>query len=318
MEKPLISIMIPAFNDAKTLSRCLQSVLEQDYENLMVAVMDNHSEDETYDILMDFERQYRDRLYTGRMHHPVSPHEHHSRCRSLISPRTRFLQYFPPTDVMSPTCISRCQTMFESSKKVGCVLVHADVIHPSGARDSASKYRPTDGVIPGDIQMAYFMAQGMELNVTSLYRIEFYDLSSHEGYLFNRFPAWLPLVMVSSISDIAYISDTLTWRGNPRAIQGDRFIFSLEDLFEHYLFLQAFNTIADRLGRQAVCDHYPKAVERLALECIHCSGLLLKHGDDQAAKAYLSLSLAFLPEIAATQEFRQLAALFEHQPVDWR
>jgi glycosyltransferase involved in cell wall biosynthesis len=318
MEKPLVSIMIPAHNNAETLSRCLKSVLEQDYDNLLIAVMDNHSNDDSYDILMDFEREYRNRLYTGRMHHPVSQHEHRGRCRGLVSPRTRFIQFLAPTDVLAPTYVSRCVKRFEANKKLGCVLTHADVIHPSGIIDTVPRYKPSNCSIQGNTQMKHYMAHGMDLNVTQLYRVELHGLSGGEGYLFNRFPDWLPLVMVASIADLGYIRDSLVWRGDPKAILGDQFISSLEDLFEHYLFLQAFNTIAARLSKERVCEQFPKALQRLSRECLRCAHLLLKKKDVQTAKSYLSLALAFVPETAKIQEFKQIAESFEDRAQDWR
>ena len=41
MVKPIVSILIPTYNHAATLERCLRSVLEQDYEPMQVVVLDN-------------------------------------------------------------------------------------------------------------------------------------------------------------------------------------------------------------------------------------------------------------------------------------
>lgn len=47
MNGPLVSIIIPTYNSARTLERCLQSVANQTYPNIEVLVVDNHSVDET-------------------------------------------------------------------------------------------------------------------------------------------------------------------------------------------------------------------------------------------------------------------------------
>ena len=57
MDRPLVTIMIPTRNNASTIARCLASVLEQDYDNLLVSALDNQSTDDTYDVLVDFERR---------------------------------------------------------------------------------------------------------------------------------------------------------------------------------------------------------------------------------------------------------------------
>jgi glycosyltransferase involved in cell wall biosynthesis len=53
---PLVTIGIPAFNSEKTISAAIESVLQQDYENLEVIVSDNFSTDSTLDICESFKK----------------------------------------------------------------------------------------------------------------------------------------------------------------------------------------------------------------------------------------------------------------------
>jgi glycosyltransferase involved in cell wall biosynthesis len=317
MEKPLVSIMIPTHNDSNTLTRCLQSVLEQDYENMMVVAWDNQSGAESYDILAGFEKRSGDRLYIGRTYTRLSQVALRDRCGDLINPRTMVKQYLPATDVLAPTYVSRCVDLLESNKKIGCVLTHADAIQPNGCIRLVPRHRSSDCVLSGDSQMESFMANGLELNLVTLYRTEVFALSRQEGFVFNRHPDWLALVMASSISDLGYIHDSLAFRGDPKSALGDESVPDLEDFFEHYLFLQAFNTIAARLGKDSVCSLLPRALQRLGRECIECSGGFRKAGDEQVARSYLSLALAFAPEIGETNEIRDLAAAFKDRPQGW-
>lgn len=305
MGNSLVSFMIPTSNDAATLDRCLRSVLDQDYDNFMVVALDNQSVDGTYDILVDFEKQYRDRLYIGRTYTRFSPLAHRRQCLQLTNPRSKFRQFFSATDTLASGYLSRCIELFESNKNIGCVLVHADVITPLGTIKPAIRYRPDSGIIPGMLQMEAFMLDGLDLNTTQIFRSEVYALSEAEGFLFNRFPSWLPLIMASSISDMGYIHETLALRGDAKSNLGEQFIPCTEDFFERYLFLQAFSTIAARLGRSHVCDRLPEAVQRLSQECLRCSEQLWEVGNLPAARSYRSLALAFFPEIADTREFKQ-------------
>ena len=48
--KPLVSVIIPTKNSSKTLTQCLDSIKNQDYENIEIIVVDNHSKDNTLEI----------------------------------------------------------------------------------------------------------------------------------------------------------------------------------------------------------------------------------------------------------------------------
>lgn len=51
---PKASIIIPAYNSAKTITRCLAGVLEQDYDNLEIIIIDDGSTDETVRLVSEF------------------------------------------------------------------------------------------------------------------------------------------------------------------------------------------------------------------------------------------------------------------------
>jgi glycosyltransferase involved in cell wall biosynthesis len=52
---PLVSVVIPTYNHAHFLARALQSVLDQTYPNWEVIVVDNHSQDNTAEVIQGFE-----------------------------------------------------------------------------------------------------------------------------------------------------------------------------------------------------------------------------------------------------------------------
>lgn len=54
MDKPLISILIPAYNAAAFLPQCLDSVLNQTYEDLQVVIVDDGSRDDTFDVCQEY------------------------------------------------------------------------------------------------------------------------------------------------------------------------------------------------------------------------------------------------------------------------
>ena len=54
MNSPLVSIVIPTYNRAQDLIRALKSVLDQQYQNWEVIIVDNNSQDNTQEIVENF------------------------------------------------------------------------------------------------------------------------------------------------------------------------------------------------------------------------------------------------------------------------
>lgn len=57
-EGPLVSILVPARNEAHTITRCIESLARQDYPNLEILVLDDNSEDETAAIVEELAQRH--------------------------------------------------------------------------------------------------------------------------------------------------------------------------------------------------------------------------------------------------------------------
>src|SRR3982751_5544979 len=52
--KPLVTVLIPAYNEEKVIERCLKSVWGNSYENLQILVVNDGSTDKTTQIVQRF------------------------------------------------------------------------------------------------------------------------------------------------------------------------------------------------------------------------------------------------------------------------
>jgi len=67
LDQPLVSVLIPARNEEKNIGRCLDSVLNQDYPNFEVLVLDDNSTDRTAEIVNSTcEKDNRAQLIKGK------------------------------------------------------------------------------------------------------------------------------------------------------------------------------------------------------------------------------------------------------------
>ena len=58
VETPLVSILVPARNEEKNITRCLKSLQAQDYDNFEVIVVDDCSTDDTLKIIQKTTQSY--------------------------------------------------------------------------------------------------------------------------------------------------------------------------------------------------------------------------------------------------------------------
>ena len=61
-EYPFVSVIVPARNEEKVIEACLTSILEQDYPQFEIVVVDDHSTDQTGTVLARLTQKYKDKV----------------------------------------------------------------------------------------------------------------------------------------------------------------------------------------------------------------------------------------------------------------
>ena len=54
-----ITVCIPVYNAAKTISRCLDSVVKQNFNNFEIVISDNNSKDDSFRICNSYKKKYK-------------------------------------------------------------------------------------------------------------------------------------------------------------------------------------------------------------------------------------------------------------------
>ena len=66
-EKPLVSILVPAYNESIGICDSINSLLNQDYPNFEIVVIDDGSSDDTYQkVLNNFGEESKVRVFTKK------------------------------------------------------------------------------------------------------------------------------------------------------------------------------------------------------------------------------------------------------------
>ena len=119
-DQPLVSVVTPVYNGAEYLGECIESVLNQTYENWEYVISDNCSTDGSLEIARSYEardprvRVVAEDVFLGQLA---------SANRSLreISPDSKYTKVLHADDWMFPECLERMVEVAERDANVGIV-----------------------------------------------------------------------------------------------------------------------------------------------------------------------------------------------------
>lgn len=140
--KPTISVIIPSYNYGRFLVRAIESVLSQSYQNFEIIVADDHSTDNTSDIMKGYTEKYRDIKW---IRHPKNIGQSANRNSALAVARGEFIAMLDADDWFHHDYLANAIKPFEN-KRVGVVYT-ANMFH----HEDGSTKQPPQKVINGMI-----------------------------------------------------------------------------------------------------------------------------------------------------------------------
>lgn len=117
---PLVSIVVPAYNEEANLAECLDSILAQSYKNWNCTIVDNCSTDRSTEIASRYAaRDSRIRLHTNASF--LTAVANHNAALRLTSPDSKYCKIVFADDWIFPECIERMVSYAEQHTSVGIV-----------------------------------------------------------------------------------------------------------------------------------------------------------------------------------------------------
>jgi glycosyltransferase involved in cell wall biosynthesis len=118
--QPLVSIVTPVYNGAEFLSECIESVLNQTYQNWDYTIVDNCSTDGTVEIARRYAaRDPRIRVVQNDQFLTVIPN--HNLALRQISPESKYCKMVFADDWIFPQCVEEMVAIAEEYPSVGIV-----------------------------------------------------------------------------------------------------------------------------------------------------------------------------------------------------
>ena len=126
---PMVSIIVPVYNASKTLRRCVDSVLKQEYADFELFLVDDGSRDDSGTIC----DEYAGKDPRVRVIHKANAGVSAARNDALDQARGEYLQFLDSDDWLSPDAT---RLLVRTAQETQCDLVIADFYRVSGERVS--------------------------------------------------------------------------------------------------------------------------------------------------------------------------------------
>src|SRR5262245_30073027 len=114
-----VSVVIPTYNCAEHIGETLQSVLDQDYPNLEIIVVDDGSTDNTRDVVAGFRSDRITYVYQSNSGGPSKP-----RNVGIAHAQSQYIALFDSDDIMLPGKIQAAVEFFEMNSQLGLVFTN--------------------------------------------------------------------------------------------------------------------------------------------------------------------------------------------------
>jgi len=123
-------VCIPAYNAGQTIAKTLNSIINQNYPNFEIIVSDNHSTDNTAEIVSQYQK-YKVKYFLN----PVCP-DNLINTSAVVSnlnyaislAKGEFIAIYHADDIYDPTIISQQVIFFQENESVGSVFTSSNLI----------------------------------------------------------------------------------------------------------------------------------------------------------------------------------------------
>lgn len=125
---PLVSVVVPTYNNAAFIEETIQSILDQTFIDFELIVSDHSSSDGTWELVQPYARDSRVRLV--QLPRTGQPHEnwHNATARA----RGRYLKLVCGDDLLAPDCLAEQVQAMRSHPNAVMVAARRDVVAADG------------------------------------------------------------------------------------------------------------------------------------------------------------------------------------------
>lgn len=308
--EPLVSICIPNYNYGQYLRHCLDSVLNQTYENIEVFFSDNASTDDSYEIAYEYRKKFKEKgiyfhLNNNKRNVGSDANSHIATSRS----EGEFVYTLASDDAIHPQFIEKCIRVFEEYPSVGLVMVNREEIDEHNNIYKQVPFYNTNCVINGEDQAAVFMMAGIAIPAQRMVRRSIAGRTMPYQRKWNVAGDWYDNFLYSCFADVAYLQDDLAQYRVHKGNETNESEKTLMGVFEHYQLINAFVDVAKACRLQKPVLRYQEAVCHLGDMCLRYAVRMLKDDQLEAARRYLLLAPVMKADIVTDEKYMELTEI---------
>jgi len=247
----LVSVVIPTYNHAHFLGRALQSVLDQTYPHWEALVIDNHSQDNTYDVIKSF-GDPRIRLLRVHNHGVIAT----SRNLGMRAAKGEWIAFLDSDDCWYPKKLETIMAVIELDDTYDVLSTDKVMVNIETGTKKILRFGPDQE----DLYNALLVEGNRLATSATVVRRDF--LVRH-GLAFDELPdyitvedygLWLNLARTGArFKFIHEVQGELTKHGSNSSAQLSRHLTNGETLLHHHVFtIQEFQPARDKLWEQVL------------------------------------------------------------------
>ena len=162
--KGLVTVAIAVYNVEKYVEKCIDSVLNQDYEDIEILVVDDRGKDNSIAIVEEMSKTRHHGEKIRIVHHEQNTGTGGVRNTCVREARGEYIYFMDGDDHLAPNSI---RLLYDTliSNNADIVMGNHQRIYPDGRVESTSNYKP------GRIESEYAIAEWMRVNNTNYYPV---------------------------------------------------------------------------------------------------------------------------------------------------
>lgn len=305
-EKPLVTVLIFNYNYGRYLRQCFDSVLAQTYDNIEISFSDNASEDDSWEVALEYARKYPDKVTVTRNRMNFGSDANFANCWANC--RGKYFIELCSDDALLPEFVEKCVLALEAHPTAGFAMVHRGIINEHEEYVDEPPFYNETCLIPGPEQAAVYMMGAVNPSVSQImYNKKLTYEKTATGGIAGRWYG-TRLLDFNMVCDypMVYIKEPLML--HRLHLQNDSFnaADNLMEVIGPFVLQHQFAETASIFGHKKAADRLPKSLMKLSMLCLrYCVRALIKR-DDYGATRYFHLAAAIVPDCMEEEIFKKI------------